>query len=505
MSCAAPADTADMAQGLLFTNHMHVLAAIAQCQDCRLREIARQVGITERTAHRIITELVTDGYLTRTRVGSRNRYEIHPDAPLGHPLHAQHKTEQVIRLMTGGDAPPQTDPHPDSPPELIDAASAPNIFGEAFRAAPAGMVVTDQTGHFLAVNPAYCTILGRSEDELLGRDSREFTHPDDIPADEEGLRKLATGARSEYAREKRYLAPDGTPILVKLRAAATTHPQTGAQLFVAHVVDINERKGQDQALAEAEERFRSAFDNAPIGMALVAPDGRWLKVNRSLCELTGYPETALLVRSFQSITHPSDLDADLEHVHDVLAGRRRTYQMEKRYYHAHGHVIWVTLSVSLVRDAAGEPLYFISQIEDITERKQREQALRDETARLATLAVTDPVPDSSPDPAAADRSPNGHNTRNDRDGPRGHALIDRGGSTNSTTAIATMCWASPRRTDSQPERKSHNTSVRSVPSRSAIVPLRLGREPAAMPRGSLTSTSPAIAITPGPPTAWPHL
>ena len=148
-------------------------------------------------------------------------------------------------------------------------------------------------------------------------------------------------------------------------------------MFVAHVVDIAERRRHELALAEAEERFRSAFDNAPIGMTLVSPYLRFIKVNRALCELTGYAETALLVRSFQAITHPDDLDADLAYVEDVLAGRRRTYQMEKRYYHADGHLIWVLLSVSLVRDAAGQPLYFISQIADITERKQREQALRD--------------------------------------------------------------------------------------------------------------------------------
>src|SRR4029077_5059501 len=120
-------------------------------------------------------------------------------------------------------------------------------------------------------------------------------------------------------------------------------------------------------------------------------DGRFIKVNRSLCELTGHSETALLVRSFQSITHPDDLDTDLAYVEDVLAGRRRTYQLEKRYLHADGHIIWVMLSVSLVRDAAGLPLYFISQIADITERKWREEELLDRADQLAIIASTDPL------------------------------------------------------------------------------------------------------------------
>jgi PAS domain S-box-containing protein len=165
--------------------------------------------------------------------------------------------------------------------------------------------------------------------------------------------------------------------------ARTVDPETEALLLVAHVLEIDERRRQDRELAEAEERFRSAFDNAPIGMALVAPDGRWLKVNRALCEITGYSETALLTRTFQSITHPDDLDADLEFVRQMLAGEISKHQMDKRYYHASGRIIWASLSRSLVRDAAGEPLYFISQIKDITHRRSAEESIHRVVDRIA--------------------------------------------------------------------------------------------------------------------------
>jgi PAS domain S-box-containing protein len=181
---------------------------------------------------------------------------------------------------------------------------------------------------------------------------------------------LVAGERVERTSEKRSIRPDGTVTWVGVHLAPTSDPSGGAPVVVAHVTDIGARKRHRQALAEAEEHFRRAFDNAPIGMALVVLDGRWLRVNRAVCEITGYSETALLVRSFQGITHPDDLDADLAYVEDVLAGRRRGYQMEKRYYHADGHVIWVMPFVSLVRDAGGRPPLFLSQIEDITERKQ---------------------------------------------------------------------------------------------------------------------------------------
>jgi PAS domain S-box-containing protein len=122
-------------------------------------------------------------------------------------------------------------------------------------------------------------------------------------------------------------------------------------------------------------------------MALVAPDGRWLKVNGALCELLGYSEEALLCRSFQELTHPDDLQEDLEQVRRMLAGEIKTYRMEKRYLHASGDVVWALLGVSLVRDKRGVPLYFISQLQDITARKHTEDALRKSEQEQRLIAV----------------------------------------------------------------------------------------------------------------------
>jgi PAS domain S-box-containing protein len=132
--------------------------------------------------------------------------------------------------------------------------------------------------------------------------------------------------------------------------------------------------------------FELAFANAPIGMALVAPDGRWLHVNDAVCEMTGYPREELLTKTFQDITHPDDLDADLDHVQSMLAGEIASYDMEKRYIRADGAVIWVLLSVSLVWDGMGSPRYFISQIQDITARRRIEAELRRSNAELEQFA-----------------------------------------------------------------------------------------------------------------------
>jgi diguanylate cyclase (GGDEF)-like protein/PAS domain S-box-containing protein len=153
-----------------------------------------------------------------------------------------------------------------------------------------------------------------------------------------------------------------------------------AQQAERHVEELNhhirEQERISRALQESEAHFRGSFDYAAIGMALVSTGGRWLRVNNSLCELVGYSEPELLSKSFPDLTHPDDLDHNLSYVEQLLAGTILSCQMEKRYLHRNGHVVWVLLSASLVRDAQGEPLHFLTQIQDITERKRAEEALK---------------------------------------------------------------------------------------------------------------------------------
>jgi PAS domain S-box-containing protein len=118
-----------------------------------------------------------------------------------------------------------------------------------------------------------------------------------------------------------------------------------------------------------------AFSQAPIGKALVGLDGRWLQVNRSLCELLGYSESELLAVTFREITYPDDLALDETNVRELIDGRASAYRMEKRYVHRSGEVVWALLDASLVRDEDGGPLFFVAQIQDISERKRMEERL----------------------------------------------------------------------------------------------------------------------------------
>ena len=132
---------------------------------------------------------------------------------------------------------------------------------------------------------------------------------------------------------------------------------------------------RDRAATGDNERFRSAFDHAAIGMALVSSEGRWLQVNRSLCDILGYAEHDLLSTDFLGITHPEDLPAALANISQVLKGKTATSQMEKRYIHKNGHEVWVHWCVSLARDAYTQSVHLIFQIQDITDRKLAEQRL----------------------------------------------------------------------------------------------------------------------------------
>ena len=170
------------------------------------------------------------------------------------------------------------------------------------------------------------------------------------------------------------------------------------------LIDITERKRAEAALQEAHNRlesrvqartkalqesealFRATFAQAAVGMARVSLDGKWLDVNDKLCELVGYSREELSALTFQDITYPDDLNTDLTHVAQVIAGETAAYSMEKRYIRKDGALVWINLTVALVREADGTPQYFISIVEDISARKKAQEALQDSETRYRFLA-----------------------------------------------------------------------------------------------------------------------
>jgi len=151
------------------------------------------------------------------------------------------------------------------------------------------------------------------------------------------------------------------------------------------IPNLSESQGNIEALRDSEARFRAIFENAAVGIARLAPNGRWLEVNQRLCDIVSYDRKDLMAKTFADITHPDDLEQDVRQMQRVLTGEIDNYVMEKRYYRKDGSVVWVNLTVALRRKADGSPDYFISVIEDISARKLAEESMRESKEQLAGI------------------------------------------------------------------------------------------------------------------------
>ncbi|MBI2726413.1 MAG: PAS domain S-box protein [Polaromonas sp.] len=181
------------------------------------------------------------------------------------------------------------------------------------------------------------------------------------------------GELGDYSAAARAGAPPSNPLLTG--AAALLPGQTA-------IVPL----GSEQ-FTVTDQQFNYAFDHAATGMAVIGLDSRRLKVNNAFCRMLGYSEAEMLSRTIHEVTHPDDIHWDLSQRKRALAGEIETYQWEKRYIHKAGHILWGYLTSSLVRDADRTPLYFIVQVQDITELKQKEQILRDSEERFRALTL----------------------------------------------------------------------------------------------------------------------
>jgi two-component system, NtrC family, sensor kinase len=153
-------------------------------------------------------------------------------------------------------------------------------------------------------------------------------------------------------------------------------------LLIPEGRDISDKKQAEKALRESEQRFRATFAQAAVGIAHVNLEGQFLRINQKFCSLVGYTHDEMLVRTLQDITHPDDLDADLDFVRQMLSGQIQMYSLEKRYITRRGEIVWVNLTVSLRRRSSGEPKYFILVVQDISDKKHAEEALRHSESEL---------------------------------------------------------------------------------------------------------------------------
>ena len=234
------------------------------------------------------------------------------------------------------------------------------------------------------VNDAYCRYYGKSREQLIGSKFVDF---------------LDEAARTHHRRYTEALLAEPHPT-VDEHEAVRPDGTIGWQQWIDHAIrdaeghlvefqaigrDITERKRAEEALRESEARFRAAFESAATGMMLVDTEGHALQVNRPLVEMLGYTEEEFHSQAFAEFTYPDDVGPNLLLFHRALTGEIDSYQLEKRFITKRGDLVWGHLSAGVVRDAEGRPLYIVGQVQDITERKRAEEAVRESEERYRAL------------------------------------------------------------------------------------------------------------------------
>jgi PAS domain S-box-containing protein len=268
------------------------------------------------------------------------------------------------------------------------------------------IIATDPEGVITVFNSGAERLLGYRAAELCGLHTPTLFHdPKEVEIRGRELSRergrtiagfeifidAARQGRAE-TRQWTYVRRDGQRRQVRLSVNAM-RTRADAELlgFIGIAIDITALVDATAARSESEARFRGAFEGSALGLALVSPEGAFIQVNPALCEMLGFDQAELLKKDFKSLTHPDDVGIDADLVRQMLAGRLPSYQLRKRYISKHGALVWALLAVSLVRDEAGQPRYFVSQVQDITTRVRAEAALRASEAKLSELFRLSPV------------------------------------------------------------------------------------------------------------------
>ncbi|MEA4856803.1 MAG: PAS domain S-box protein [Solidesulfovibrio sp.] len=258
-----------------------------------------------------------------------------------------------------------------------------------------GVVLCGAAGDILTANPETERIFGLSEGELILYGLRGVI--DDSSG--ELARALETlAATGRFRGELTGRRADGVAVPLEVSASGFPH-KGGANHGVWIVRDVTDRKQAESVLRESEEKFRRTFDQSPIGASILSLSYRFLRVNDALCRITGYAESELLEKSMLEVTHPDDVPETVAWADRLLAGEFDRYEIDKRYVRGDGGIVWVHLSVRLIRDVAGRALYLMPMVQDVTERVKAEAGMREllaekESLRLNLEAVFRAIPDA---------------------------------------------------------------------------------------------------------------
>jgi len=232
------------------------------------------------------------------------------------------------------------------------------------------------------------SLYGFNENELSDNleDWSALVYKDDRPLMTEAFGKFLEGSKKEFKLEHRIYKKNGSIGWVVDHGLLFYADDDKPLRLIGTTTDITERKNSELALKKSEEKFRNIFESAGIGMALITPGGEYFQVNHSFCEMLGYSESELLEMNLRDITHPADMDETINLKQLMLTNKDISRkQIEKRYRSKNGETVWAIVTVSLLRDFEGKPLYFIAQIQNISKRKKAEETLEKYAEELKLL------------------------------------------------------------------------------------------------------------------------
>jgi PAS domain S-box-containing protein len=253
---------------------------------------------------------------------------------------------------------------------LVPAALKHGDFQALVEFAPEAVIVFNLE-HFLYLNRFAAEQLGFEPESLVGQPIMNFVHPESRQFVIERLAQLARTGQSGGPMDVRFVSRDDRVIPAEVVSVPISFE--GQPAILGFIRDISKRIEAERALRESEERFGNAFTYSPHGMGIVGLDGRWMRANRSLCEMLGYSAEELQQLTVRGVTHPEDAAEDVVLIQRLLDAEITSYNRVKRYYRKDGEMIWVSLAVSAVHDSSGKPMYLIGQVENITERRELEK------------------------------------------------------------------------------------------------------------------------------------
>ena len=260
-------------------------------------------------------------------------------------------------------------------------------FRLLYENAPIGIAHIDLQGCCTYANRKLAEITGYAPQELIGLGHLDVTPPEEHGISSELTKKLLAG-EAEINRERRMLHKDGSTSWIRLTARMLRDESGKPRYGIAIFEDINERKQAEAALRESEERFRTTFENAPLGIAKTTLDGVFIHANPKLLETFGYTLEEFTRLSIGDITHPADREETLSNFHKLASGKMRSYDMEKRYIRKDGSLVWMNLTAAL-RSVDGLPQHVIGMFEDVTARRRVEEDLRRALEQSYHLATHD--------------------------------------------------------------------------------------------------------------------